>query len=205
MTVRAIVKEDSTYLRGAVAPGPDADRFRKRYEASYEGPLFLDEKAYAAEDPYVRDMYLSDHRRVSKRFPEGWHVFELLNVPGARYKLMDWFVDVFDADVDWPDYQWGLQNLRARRDRQRAWTASSHERPIGPTPSTRRYPRNVLHAYTILECEAGTAWPEIRKAYKLRSLEHHPDRGGSEERMKRINRAMEILRGYLAPEGSVVR
>lgn len=45
----------------------------------------------------------------------------------------------------------------------------------------------------ILGVGLSATWDEIRKAYRKKALEHHPDRGGSEEEMKRVNAAFTIL------------
>jgi len=45
----------------------------------------------------------------------------------------------------------------------------------------------------ILGVGLSATWEEVRRAYRKQVLEHHPDRGGSEEAMKRVNAAFAIL------------
>jgi hypothetical protein len=47
--------------------------------------------------------------------------------------------------------------------------------------------------YTTLGAEAGATQGEIERLYKRLAREHHPDRGGDEERMKAINEAYRVL------------
>ena len=48
--------------------------------------------------------------------------------------------------------------------------------------------------YTTLGVEADAAQREIERRYKRLAAEHHPDRGGDEERMKSLNEAYRVLR-----------
>jgi curved DNA-binding protein len=48
--------------------------------------------------------------------------------------------------------------------------------------------------YSILGVNRNATPEEIRKAYKKQSMQHHPDRGGNEEKFKRINEAYSILK-----------
>jgi curved DNA-binding protein CbpA len=47
--------------------------------------------------------------------------------------------------------------------------------------------------YAVLKVDASATDAEIRKAYKRRSLELHPDKGGSADDFKRLQDAYEIL------------
>ena len=47
--------------------------------------------------------------------------------------------------------------------------------------------------YATLGAEAGATQGEIERLYKRLAREHHPDRGGDEERMKAINEAYRVL------------
>jgi len=40
--------------------------------------------------------------------------------------------------------------------------------------------------YSILGVNKNASEQEIRKAYKKQSMQHHPDRGGDEEKFKQI-------------------
>lgn len=48
--------------------------------------------------------------------------------------------------------------------------------------------------YTILGVEPGASAEEVRAAYRRRSRAAHPDLGGSDEEMARVNRAYETVR-----------
>lgn len=48
--------------------------------------------------------------------------------------------------------------------------------------------------YSILGAEAGASRGEIERLYKRLAVRHHPDRGGSEQEMKRLNEAYGVLR-----------
>src|SRR5919206_1342739 len=48
--------------------------------------------------------------------------------------------------------------------------------------------------YTTLGVEADATRREIERRYKRLAAEHHPDRGGDEERMKSLNEAYRVLR-----------
>lgn len=60
------------------------------------------------------------------------------------------------------------------------------------------YPRQVSAAYKILQCPAGADWATVRIAFRRLSKQYHPDLGGSEAAMRRLNRAHEVLRRFLA-------
>jgi len=47
--------------------------------------------------------------------------------------------------------------------------------------------------YSILGVSKNASDTEIKKAYKAKSMKHHPDRGGDEEEFKRINEAYQHL------------
>jgi len=48
--------------------------------------------------------------------------------------------------------------------------------------------------YSILGVSKNASDQDIRKAYKKKSMQHHPDRGGSEEKFKEINEAYSTLK-----------
>ncbi|MBA3246974.1 MAG: J domain-containing protein [Pyrinomonadaceae bacterium] len=48
--------------------------------------------------------------------------------------------------------------------------------------------------YSILGAEREASRAEIERLYKRLAKNHHPDRGGDEEEMKRINEAYRVLR-----------
>jgi len=47
--------------------------------------------------------------------------------------------------------------------------------------------------YTVLGLKPGASEEEVKKAYRTLSLKHHPDRGGDEEKFKKINSAYEAI------------
>ena len=48
--------------------------------------------------------------------------------------------------------------------------------------------------YDVLGISRGASEQEIRKAYKTKSMKHHPDRGGDEEEFKKVNEAYSTLK-----------
>ena len=48
--------------------------------------------------------------------------------------------------------------------------------------------------YSVLGISKNASDSEIRKAYKAKSMQHHPDRGGDEEKFKEINEAYSALK-----------
>lgn len=48
--------------------------------------------------------------------------------------------------------------------------------------------------YSILGIPRNASAEDIRKAYKKKSMQHHPDRGGNEEEFKRVNEAYSTLK-----------
>lgn len=47
--------------------------------------------------------------------------------------------------------------------------------------------------YSILGIHKNASQDQIRKAYKKKSMQHHPDRGGDEEEFKKVNEAYQTL------------
>jgi molecular chaperone DnaJ len=47
--------------------------------------------------------------------------------------------------------------------------------------------------YNILGVEENSTQEEIKKAYRKKAVEHHPDKGGSEEEFKKISEAYDML------------
>lgn len=48
--------------------------------------------------------------------------------------------------------------------------------------------------YSILGINKNASEKDIRKAYKTKSMQHHPDRGGDEEKFKEVNEAYSTLK-----------
>jgi molecular chaperone DnaJ len=50
-----------------------------------------------------------------------------------------------------------------------------------------------LDPYKILDVPRNASDEDIKKAYRKKALEHHPDRGGNEEKFKELSEAYDIL------------
>jgi len=48
--------------------------------------------------------------------------------------------------------------------------------------------------YEVLGVSKTASPDEIKKAFRRAAVEHHPDRGGSEEKFKELNEAYEVLK-----------
>ena len=48
--------------------------------------------------------------------------------------------------------------------------------------------------YDLLGVKKDASPDEIKKAFRRAAIEHHPDRGGDEEKFKEINEAYEVLK-----------
>jgi len=57
----------------------------------------------------------------------------------------------------------------------------------------------VRDYHSILGVSPGTSQADIKKAYRKLALEHHPDRGGDEEKFKEVTEAYEVLSGKSKP------
>lgn len=191
MDRRVKVGEFGGALVAGVATGNDAAHFerafrRRVYAWARLGPESAHHLLYAA----IRGRFSPEH--------------SLFRIPKVdQGPLMDLLVEWVDDDVEWPDYHWSLENLRARRDRLR--------RPEGPvaapssptSAATQRYPNPVIAAYRVLGCRIGADLDAAQAAYREQSLKHHPDRGGSHAAMVRINRAYDLVRRFL--QGTAAR
>lgn len=54
-------------------------------------------------------------------------------------------------------------------------------------------------AWSVLGLSAGASMAEVKRAYRKRALETHPDRGGTAEAFSEVQRAYERLAARLAP------
>ena len=62
------------------------------------------------------------------------------------------------------------------------------QRPRGPASNGR-----ARSAWDVLELKKGASLPEVRRAYRLRALQTHPDRGGDAKAFAEVRRAYERL------------
>lgn len=200
MSAQVLVNEEifPGKIAVAFAPGATEALFRAQYAASHEGPWTLTE--YLATVRYAdnRDwQYKAFHKAVGSLVPPGWKILFPDQISlSTKYDFMDWLVAHFDAAVDWRDYQLELEQLRTRRERLRQWRAHKSTGKPQAQPSTAHYPRTVVQAYRMLRCDVGADKASVVRAYKQLSLQHHPDRGGSDQQMVKINKAMAVLRGF---------
>ena len=182
----------------AFAPGATEALFRAQYADAHEGPWTLTD--YLATVRYAdnRDWrYTTFHQGVGSLAPPGWKILFPDQISlSTKYDFMDWLVAHFDAAVDWRAYQLELENLRTRRERLRQWRAHKPAGKRHAQPATAHVPRSVVQAYRILRCDVGADKASVARAYKQMSLQHHPDRGGSEQHMVQINKAMAVLRDF---------
>lgn len=63
-----------------------------------------------------------------------------------------------------------------------------------------RLAMDLGEARSLLGVSPNASNDEIQKAWKIKALENHPDRGGDEEKMKAINVARDILLGERKPD-----
>lgn len=52
----------------------------------------------------------------------------------------------------------------------------------------------VVDAFAVLGCEVDADDTEVRRAYRARARDSHPDRGGDPDEFARVNAAYEVLR-----------
>ena len=50
-----------------------------------------------------------------------------------------------------------------------------------------------MNPYKILGVDKNASQDEIKKAFRKKALEHHPDKGGNEEKFKQINEAYSMI------------
>jgi hypothetical protein len=71
-----------------------------------------------------------------------------------------------------------------------------------PQPPAKREPKPrapaPVSAWELLGLAPGATLTELKRAYRQRALETHPDRGGEAEQFQRVHRAYEKLSAQLA-------
>jgi len=60
-----------------------------------------------------------------------------------------------------------------------------------------KYAMSVDEAFKTLDLPKSATPEALKKQYRTKAIENHPDRGGDEAKMKKINEAKEILDSYL--------
>ena len=55
----------------------------------------------------------------------------------------------------------------------------------------------IQEALEELGLPSMVSWRDIKERYRMLSKKYHPDAGGDEEKMARLNRAYEILKTYI--------
>ena len=117
--------------------------------------------------------------------------------------------DAEDNGGDWFEHV-SRQRSRAREreaaERARAAQAAAEEErrrrppPLPPTPPQEARPPTpppappqVESLYEVLGVDRNASDRDLRTAYRRLALEHHPDQGGCEETMARLNHARDVL------------
>jgi hypothetical protein len=67
-----------------------------------------------------------------------------------------------------------------------------------PPPRRERHVESEYEAYQVLHLLPSAPAPLIKAAYRELAKIKHPDHGGNDEEMKRINSAFDVLKGRLA-------
>ncbi|MDP3768800.1 MAG: J domain-containing protein [Dehalococcoidia bacterium] len=112
-----------------------------------------------------------------------------------------------DANYDVPRFQrskghvehaCGAEDFRARERKERGGRPRGERRTHIPPPPQDRSPpprsrRPQEDPFAVLGVLPSAPPDEIRKAYRKLAFTHHPDKGGSEDRMKRINAAYDAV------------
>lgn len=61
---------------------------------------------------------------------------------------------------------------------------------------------DCAEALAVLGLAAGASYEQIRRRYRQLVMEHHPDRGGTKERVAELNEAMKVLQRYHRVHGN---
>lgn len=148
---------------------------------------------------------------VNKEFsPDFGDVFSAMNSAERRHQFRAGRDIVENLD---PEERWRRDFARAkdrherfkRYHRQRArekyergeWAGQDTEAP--EDPATAAPHMDDLWWVDELELEGNAPWsiPEIRRAFAMLAMQHHPDVGGSPAKMQRLQEAWEAAQGYM--------
>ena len=64
---------------------------------------------------------------------------------------------------------------------------------IPPRPPPKPALPTLAQLLAGLGLPAETKWPEVKRRYKALAKKHHPDHGGTQEQMIRLNNSYELL------------
>jgi hypothetical protein len=88
------------------------------------------------------------------------------------------------------DGEWARAFLRTLRG-QPAFNEGQRRRAHGERPPPRERPAKPASIWETLGVASSATEIEIRRAYRLRALETHPDRGGTDEAFREVRAAYE--------------
>lgn len=100
------------------------------------------------------------------------------------------------------DWQWCLKNCSKKQANGQKWDMDKLFQHVckSNTQGQREMPggQKTVNAMKVLGLDPNTATCDtLKKQYRKMALQHHPDRGGSTEKMKEINGANDVLRPLL--------
>ena len=164
MGIQVIVMESVQDLWVAVEPGAPDAALQRRWG---QGLRRVDRESW----------FKLYYRRPKADYPADWAVYWLR--AADKYRLQDVLVDLFDEAVTWPDYQWSLGNLRARRDRRRATNAPGHDADVKRRARPAEVlPREIVQAYKALDCPVGSDPATFHRCYHDACLPRWPEFSG---------------------------
>ena len=71
------------------------------------------------------------------------------------------------------------------------WPTTSSQVPADTPPRPRAKTTNQPSVWSLLGLTAGASLEDIKRAYRMRALQAHPDRGGSDEAFRALQSAYE--------------